>query len=177
MRGPGPCPQRLLPSGSAGGVIFWLRKPLTVWPWYTPFYILPPPVANPRAPRHAREDVPSSLEGWHARVEHHAQHAPPAAWECCTRAVRHAVHLAALRNSPRQLPRCERFGLASTLSKHSTLHDLSHVLDARVHLMRVLEAAGAAGRERARLEYAEARWQRLEADGPTLRGCCVLAAA
>ena len=136
-----------------------------------------PPVANPRAPRHAREDVPSSLEGWHARVEHHAQHAPPAAWECCTRAVRHAVHLAALRNSPRQLPRCERFGLASTLSKHSTLHDLSHVLDARVHLMRVLEAAGAAGRERARLEYAEARWQRLEADGPTLRGCCVLAAA
>ena len=135
-----------------------------------------PPVANPRAPRHAREDVPSSLEGWHARVEHHAQHAPPAAWECCTRAVRHAVHLAALRNSPRQLPRCERFGLASTLSKHSTLHDLSHVLDARVHLMRVLEAAGAAGRERARLEYAEARWQRLEPNGPKLRGCCVLAA-
>ena len=56
------------------------------------------------------------------------------------------------------------------------LHDLSHVLKARVHLMRVLEAAGAAGRERARLEYAEARWQRLEADRPTLRGCCVLAA-
>ena len=130
-----------------------------------------PPVANPRAPRHARDGVPSSLEGWHARVEHHAQHAPPAAWECCTRAVRHAVHLAALRDSPRQLPRCERFGLASTLSKHSTLHDLSHVLDARVHLTRVLEAAGAAGRERARLEYAEARWQRLEADRPTLRGC------
>ena len=119
-------------------------------------------------------DVRSSREGWQPWL--HAQHAPPAAWECCTRAVRHAVHLAALRDSPRQLPRCERFGLASTLSKHSTLHDLSHVLDARVHLTRVLEAAGAAGRERARLEYAEARWQRLEADRPTLRGCCVLAA-
>ena len=91
-------------------------------------------------------------------------------------AVRHAVHLAALWDSPRQLPCCERFGLASTQSKHSTLHDLSHVLDARVHLTRVLEAAGAAGRESARLEYAEARWQRLEADGPTLRRCCVLAA-
>ena len=139
------------------------------------------PLWRIRARRDTRaKDVPSSLEGWqpcHARVEHHAQHAPPAAWECCTRAVRHAVHLAALRNSPRQLPRCERFGLASTLSKHSTLHDLSHVLDARVHLTRVLEAAGAAGRESARLEYAEARWQRLEADRPTLRGCCVLAAA
>ena len=42
MRGPGPCPQRLLPSGSAGGVIFWLRKPLTVWPWYTTIYVQPP---------------------------------------------------------------------------------------------------------------------------------------
>ena len=35
----------------------------------------------PLAPAARRDtlakDVPSSLEGWHARVEHHAQHAPP----------------------------------------------------------------------------------------------------
>ena len=66
---------------------------------------------------------------------------------------------------------------ASTLWKHSMLHDLSHVLKARVHLMRVLEAAGAAGCERARLEYDEAGWQHLEAEETTLRRCCVLAAA
>jgi len=63
------------------------------------------------------------------------------------------------------------------LWKHSMLHDLSHVLKARVHLMRVLEAAGAAGCERARLEYDEAGWQHLEAEETTLRRCCVLAAA
>ena len=65
--------------------------------------------------------------------------------------------------------RCERFGLASTLSKHSTLHDLSHVLDARVHLTRVLEAARAAGRAHQAARGVHARGAR--ATRPSSGGC------